>query len=568
MAHPFFDETVNKYPWYRPEARRLHEVLYSVFTDPAIIKRTYYASAKNLNPLPWNAAPDVIWTEALEKLTTRTGALRSFCEQNQESTNAELREAIRRVMAAKPEHLSRGQVAALKEAFTTAGKSYDAEARREFLKKLPEAYIDQLPKEDNDVAQLTSDVDQLNTTTDQFEQQLPLKIWLQNAHDYFKGFSEALVFKQTLEDLSTHPSQRTDADKIAKVIEKVWLKIQADKTAREAVGYYKRIFHRARQGIGVITDFKGLHEEIHTLQMSWRDNIDDEIKGLPSDPKAKLNVRKHTWLLTTIVQKMNKIIENGNVKPDKLESWCHDFGGEVENGRNGHPGKRNWLEALRKFEGEFSEAVNGNEKKKISEIFGNVINCLSPTLSGLSKQLKEGVDELNLKELICAMGEVCNVLIKLEPQRTAEKVSLYQAGINEMKALDEHLRALKDQHDRWQAADIKLKMFNDLLKLSIIEGRETGPVLELFLIALPNDFEPLYRESAADWAREVKSAATEIRASLGKKDNNKAEQWFQHYCEHMAYRFYELDAEMKAQCDELSKVGDKLQKVDDELENM
>jgi hypothetical protein len=297
--------------------------------------------------------------------------------------------------------------------------------------------------------------------------------------------------------------------------------------------------------------------------MGWPGSIDDEVGALPNDPTARLSIRKHARHLTNTVQRMNTIIGKGSIKQADLKGWCRGRAAA-----DGGAGARNWLEALADLQAAFVDAINAGDKAKLKEVFGEVSSCLPPTLSGLNTQLKEAVNQLNLRSLIGAMEKVCNVLIKLDPKRTEAKVRSYQKGIDDLQKLGERLRDLKEQHDRWQKADTKLGMFSNLLDSYTMQGREAAPVLELFLSALATEIEPLYKESAADWATELKKSAEDTRAALDKRDEHAATESFHTYNAFVAFRFYELDSEMKAQCDELSNVGEELEKVDKELESI
>jgi len=102
MSHPIFDAP--SYPWHRPEAVRLHQVLYQAVTNPNRIDTLYKSSGQNLPPLALNTSPDEIWKQALEKLTT-SGALQRLCQRLQNTgdlQNETIQRAIDDVINAEP----------------------------------------------------------------------------------------------------------------------------------------------------------------------------------------------------------------------------------------------------------------------------------------------------------------------------------------------------------------------------------------------------------------------------------------------------------------------------------
>lgn len=78
MTHPFFDAVT--YPWSRPEAGALFDLLTITITNPQEIALIYQRSGGSLASLDTNQAPGLIWTDALNLLSTG-GLLSDFCAQ-------------------------------------------------------------------------------------------------------------------------------------------------------------------------------------------------------------------------------------------------------------------------------------------------------------------------------------------------------------------------------------------------------------------------------------------------------------------------------------------------------
>ena len=74
MPHPFFDRA--RYPWDRDDAFLLYRTLVDAMRDTRQIVLIYERTAQ-LPPLNVNQSPDLVWKEALDKLTAN-GALQKF----------------------------------------------------------------------------------------------------------------------------------------------------------------------------------------------------------------------------------------------------------------------------------------------------------------------------------------------------------------------------------------------------------------------------------------------------------------------------------------------------------
>ena len=79
MAHPFFDAAA--YPWWiTPEATEFQRALAAVYPLPGQIDAIYKSCDQNLPLLNLvGQAPDLIWHDALENLSSR-GKLRKLCD--------------------------------------------------------------------------------------------------------------------------------------------------------------------------------------------------------------------------------------------------------------------------------------------------------------------------------------------------------------------------------------------------------------------------------------------------------------------------------------------------------
>lgn len=76
MEHPFFNAIA--FPWHRPEAQTLHEILAQRINKKAEIELLYRKSQNSLPSLNLDVTPKLLWAEVLENLTKSKG-LEAFC---------------------------------------------------------------------------------------------------------------------------------------------------------------------------------------------------------------------------------------------------------------------------------------------------------------------------------------------------------------------------------------------------------------------------------------------------------------------------------------------------------
>lgn len=78
MSHVYFE--VSAFPFHREEAIEFLNLLCAIENNQGRIDLMYQQTAGGLPPLNTSNAPDIVWKEALQKLTSH-GALRKLCDQ-------------------------------------------------------------------------------------------------------------------------------------------------------------------------------------------------------------------------------------------------------------------------------------------------------------------------------------------------------------------------------------------------------------------------------------------------------------------------------------------------------
>lgn len=452
-------------------------------------------------------------------------------------------------------HLKPERITKLRDAFTSAQLPYNEDMRTLLMAGISPQYVQNLREYETNASQLAGDLGTLNTTQLLTDGTVPLNLWLQNAKEHFSPRMEALIFEQALQEMSQPVADRPDtAEVIVQGLEALWALIEKNKVAFETIIIYRDTFGNALHEIDVIADYKLMHDALHQLQLSWPEDVFLSPTHQPQSPMMQILIRKYLTLLQNTAQASGKILEKGNVEAKEVE----------------------WIDKFNAMHQELNHALSATDKDKIIEGFDNVKSELTLQLSQLNTRLKDAISDLHLKSLIRAMNNVCKELRDIDSKRTAKLVEKYEAGIQKLTELEVTLSRLIDQHDKWQHADTMLRMLGKMI-VRTGEGQESRSSrqeesrvdnLKLISNTIETEIEPLHKGKETDWSKGLSDSAMNLKLSVEKKDTDTAVQWFDIFRENAWYFFFELDTEMKNQCEELRKIGDKLRQVDDELKNM
>jgi hypothetical protein len=418
------------------------------------------------------------------------------------------------------------------------------------LNKINFTYRQGLEKFDTNYYQLRGDLNNLNERTHLDDMTLPLETWLQNGLDLHSHLPGSVVFQEALAEMKAGPGAQSNTNEIIHAFEKLSKLIRTNNSANKAVQIYSNIFQEALAEFEVIADYKSMHDTLHQLQLVWTD-ITHLLDLLPTHPVMRMTVMNYSPLLENTINKLNEIQAREAVEKSEKE----------------------WIDVLATAQKEFDTALNEENRAAIEADFHKIKNQVSTRLSLLNTNLKKAISLLQLKRLIKAMRELFLVLEGLDvPQLASMQIEQYKKGVQEMSVLDEELTKLIIQHDEWQQMDSMLRTFGEMLgenadpelRNAVSEATKLT-YLNLILNIIETKIYPLLKAKPTKSSTKLTKAVEQLKAAIDKKDTDMAEDLFVTYRDQAWHYFFDLDAEMKAKCDELKKIGDKLRKVNDDL---
>jgi hypothetical protein len=489
-------------------------------------------------------------------------------------------------------YLIEGRIKEIKKFFASTNTPY-IQVRALLMNRIPPEYVQKLEDFKSHSQQLAMDLIELNSVERLKNGSVPFKTWLTNAKDEFAERQEAVIFEDALEDMEKGPAERSDTEVIVEGIEALWKLIREDSVAYQAVVFYREVFQKAVWEIDVIGDYKVMHDALHKLQLNWPDESVAQ-RLLSFKPPMLGTLTNYSASLNDTVALLIDTYSDGHVDGaerqwiDELQLNQKRLDASIENERKKSDGP----------EPEQEEPAASNDLLDLSDIgeaFETVKSQLTSQLSFLNDRLKAAINKMHLRDLIEAMNTVCTELRRLSPQQPLKQVERYDAGVKELTLREDELIKLMVEHDRWQGADNLLRTLGETLRRSAdlqaqavrrateeeaedeltpgsllvalerAEEKKRLTNLEFVVVAIDTTVEPLRAGRTTYWSEKLIGIYKRLKIELKKNDADRSEEEFDNYRQAAWQCFFELDREMKRQCDDLRTIAQSLHKVNDEL---
>ena len=302
---------------------------------------------------------------------------------------------------------------------------------------------------------------------------------------------------------------------------------------RAAVVAFQADFKAACEQIGMLGDYKDLHDRLHDLRLRCYSNIIAEAQGFPDDEAARERLADLYQLdVQRVIDGVQMVADRG-VVVTRETPWIRDLvqAGELLGGAIEHAAP--------------------DQLKKAIWLLGRVLS-VQPAL--INSRLNAAARALRLPALVEAMTRVRDHLAR--PDLDPDKVQQFEVGVDALASLNDSLTALVDEHDKWQVVDVELRRIEPAL-----ERDPDVAEVELSWPSLKDMAEPLYREKTDAKSMSIKAEGDKLESAIAAQDPARMRQAFRRYRQQADERFYRVDATLKRLCDELRKVGEPLAAV-------
>jgi hypothetical protein len=304
--------------------------------------------------------------------------------------------------------------------------------------------------------------------------------------------------------------------------------LMQEREVRDAVIAFRIHFQRVCGRIGVVGDYKDLHDLLHTLQLHCYDRIRQEAKRFPDDDLAVDDLREHAATLQSTIDDLRHVEQRGSLPPGEV-SWI----------------QRDLEPAL----GLLHAALETLEPKSLRRTISLLNRVLTARPSEINTRLNDAARDLPFTELIQAMTVVRDRMRSLDLD--LEKVQQFETGIETLARLGQTLTAMVADHDQWQEAEQELRLTEETWD-GTIEGIEDS------WSRIRETLEPMTRDSTEPWAASFRQEAQRMSAALATQDLERAQRCFRSFRRQASNRFHRVDVMLKDQCDELRKVAEPL----------
>ncbi|HVT17098.1 MAG TPA: toll/interleukin-1 receptor domain-containing protein [Thermoanaerobaculia bacterium] len=300
---------------------------------------------------------------------------------------------------------------------------------------------------------------------------------------------------------------------------------------RDAVISFRIHFQNACDKIEIAGNYKDLHDLLHTLQLHCYDRIVQEAKSFPGDELSQANLAEHEATLQGLLDDLRDVVRRGGVTPNEV-CWIE---------RDLEPARQDLRGAL--------ETKDARQLKRAAWKINRVL-AIEP--SQINTRLNDAASTLPLPALIAAMSVVLGQIRSLDLD--ADKVHQFEVGVDTLSRLHVTLTALVLDHDRWQEADLDLRLIESNLEQSL-------DALEFSWSQVKEKLAPLADGTSEPWAVTFRQEAERLALALEAQDAARSRLHFRSFRRLAGIRFHRVDVILKDQCDELRKVGEPLASV-------
>ena len=331
-----------------------------------------------------------------------------------------------------------------------------------------------------------------------------------------------------IQDTLTH-AQEGDTRLAGKVFTDVAELMKQEQT-REAVVMFRTDFEAACRQIDLVRHYKHLHDLLHTLQFHCYNPILQDAARFPDDETATRSLLDYEMTMEQIIFDLQDAVD-----------------------RSSFPGaETGWIQDLIRAREALKQAIFELDSRQLQRALWLLNRILSVQPSQINTRLNAGARALRLSALAKALECVAQDVAHLEPD--LEKAGSFNAGVNALIRVDENLAAHVEEHDRWQAVDLELRRIEANMGQDLAELELSWPELVVMV-------ELLCQDRRDNWALSLVKDSEVLDEAITAGNSARARSFFWRFRRQAGLRFFRVDTELKALCEELRLVGEPLSLV-------
>lgn len=297
-----------------------------------------------------------------------------------------------------------------------------------------------------------------------------------------------------------------------------------------AVSQCKTNLEQAQAQVGALAELKDMHDLLHRLQFDCYNIILYNAKSFPAVESAYETISAHRDILTTLV--------NGILRAVEKPSFANE--------------DMSWLDLLRKSADFVSHAVDNMDAGALTKAIGLLKRILAQQPSRINTRLNDKAQTLRMGDLVRDLNTVRAKLVKV-PDADAAKVAQFNAGVDSLASLEASLKAIVNDHNKWQAVEDDLRLFDADVDQGVADWQSFWPDVRGKVHALCID--------GATWANDLRTAGAKVDQAIAGNAEMQIRTSFRAFRNKASARFYEVDTNLKEMCNQLRTLGEPLNNV-------
>jgi predicted protein tyrosine phosphatase len=306
--------------------------------------------------------------------------------------------------------------------------------------------------------------------------------------------------------------------------------MQRSSDVKSAVIAFQTDFKVVHEQVDRIADYKDLHDSLHHLQVHCYNGVAQAVSRFPADQLTVDTLTDHSLTLDEIVETLSQIANRPSVSK-------HELG---------------WIDDIGIARADLATAIDALDEKLLKRVIWRLRRVLGTQPARINLLLNHSVRAFRLPALLSALGTVCQTLDSLNID--SDKIHAFQSGVDALKHLEKELGLLVEDHDHWQELDVELHLIERLIENDLTE-------FEMSWSDIRVRSESLYEKCTDEWANTLRKECLALEEALKNSNVTRARRSFYNYHRHVTYRFYRIDVQLKALCDDLRKIGSPLNSV-------
>jgi hypothetical protein len=333
-------------------------------------------------------------------------------------------------------------------------------------------------------------------------------------------------------DELTPSSQTINAQQISQTL---WTlaRLMQNPDIREAAIVFDSDFKLAKEQIGLLVDYKQLHDGLHTLQISLYDQIVIEMMYFPDDQQAIYDLQIHLQALDELLYDLQKVAARRRIREEET-AWIK--------------------QVLVPSRDAMNHALLARDKEKLSDAARAINRLLATRPSMINTSLCNAAKALRLPKLLEDLEKLGEDMARLGKEN--RHFLQFREGITNLSALSTRLDALITRHNLWQGVDNELRWLASSMK-----GEIATEDIEEAWPALVKDVETLCNCEPDPCTVQCQTIAVALGSALQKGIGIHIQKEFGKFLTQARKVFFRLDRSLREQCDELPALGDPLNAV-------